>query len=120
MPKFMIVIYENELTRGNATPEERAAAVEKYSAWAKSLREKGVFLGSERLTPQGRVLKPNGKGIRVTDGPYAESKEVFGGYWAIDVANIDEAVECCRNSPHFEYGGTIEIREVGPCPARME
>ncbi len=118
MPKFMLVLYESELTRGNASPELRAAALEKYSAWMKSLRDKGVWIGSERLTPQGRVLKPNGKQVRITDGPYSESKEVFGGYWAIDVASFDEAVELCQNSPHLEYGGTIEIREVGECPAK--
>ena len=116
MPKFMILIYENETTRGDVSAEQRKIALEKYSAWAQSLRERGVWLGSERLTPQGRVLKPNGKGVRITDGPYAESKEVFGGYWAIDVSSFDEAVECCRNSPHLEYGGTIEIREIGDCP----
>ncbi len=116
MPKFMLVLYESELTRGNAPEEVRATALQKYSAWAQSLREKGKFLGSERLTPQGRVMKGFGKQLRITDGPYAESKEVFGGYWALEVESFEEAVECCRNSPHLEYGGTIEIRELGECP----
>lgn len=116
MPKFMLVLYESEVSRGNAPADVRATALKKYADWAQRLRDKGVFLGSERLTPQGRVLKPNGKGVRITDGPYAESKEVFGGYWAIDVNSFEEAVACCENSPHLEYGGTIEIREIGPCP----
>ncbi len=116
MPKFMLVIYETEVTRGNAPDDVRAAAIQKYSAWAQRLRDQGVFLGSERLTQQGRVLKSDGKTVRITDGPYSESKEVFGGYWAIDVPSFEDAVKCCEGSPHFEYGGTIEIREIGECP----
>lgn len=116
MPKFMLVLYESEVSRGNAPQEVREEALRKYTEWRNQLSERGLFLGSERLTAQGRVLKPNGKEVRITDGPYAESKEVFAGYWALDVASFEEAVECCRNSPHLEYGGTIEIREVSKCP----
>ena len=116
MPKFMLVLYESDVSRGNAPADVRATALQKYSAWAQSLREKGKFLGSERLLQDGRVMKGFDKHLRITDGPYAESKEVFGGYWALEVESYEEAVELCRNSPHLEYGGTIEIREVGECP----
>ncbi len=116
MPRFMILIYESAATSGKLGPEETKAVIEKFAAWNKSLRDKGVFVGSERLTQAGRVLRKTDKQLRIHDGPFAEAKEVFGGYWAIDVANFDEAVECCRNSPHLDYGGMLEIREITNCP----
>ena len=116
MPKFMILIYETDATSGKLGPEERKAVLDKYAEWNKSLRDKGVFTGSERLSPAGRVLRKTDQKLRIHDGPYAESKEVFGGYWAIEVGSFEEAVECCRNSPHLDYGGTLEIREITSCP----
>ena len=51
----------------------------------------------------------------VTDGPYSETKEVLGGYYLIEAADYDQAVERASDHPHLEYGGTIEVRQVwGP------
>src|SRR6185369_7533901 len=116
MPKFMILIYETDATSGKLGPEKQKAVLEKYAEWNKSLRDKGVFTGSERLSSAGRVLRKADQKLRIHDAPYAESKEVFGGYWAIEVGSFEEAVECCRNSPHLDYGGTLEIREITTCP----
>lgn len=120
MPKFMILIYETEATSGKLGPEETQRVFEKYAAWAKSLQEKGVFLGSQRLTPAGRVLRKDGQQLRIHDGPFAEAKEIFGGYWAIDVPSFEDAVECCRQSPHLDFGGMLEIREITECGMRMD
>jgi hypothetical protein len=49
---------------------------------------------------------------RVTDGPYSETKEVLGGYYTIEAANYDEAVQRTLDHPHLEHGGTIEVRHV--------
>ena len=46
------------------------------------------------------------------DGPYSETKEVIGGYFAVRAADYDEAVKICEDCPHLEYAGTIEIREI--------
>ena len=50
--------------------------------------------------------------VRVTDGPYSETKEVLGGYYIIEAGSYDQAIERSRDCPHLEYGGTIEVREV--------
>jgi hypothetical protein len=50
--------------------------------------------------------------VRVTDGPYSETKEVLGGYFLIEAPNYNAAVDRARDCPSFEYGGTIEVREV--------
>jgi hypothetical protein len=120
MPKFMILIYETEATSGKLGPEETQKVLEKYAAWARSLQSKGVFLGSERLTSAGRVLRKNDKQLRIHDGPFAESKEVFGGYWAVEANSFEDAVEYCRNSPHLDYGGTLEIREITSCGVKVD
>ena len=53
----------------------------------------------------------------VTDGPYSETKEVLGGYYLIEAANYDEAVRRCKDHPHLEHGGTIEVRQIEKMPA---
>ena len=67
--------------------------------------------GFHRLAEDsGKVLR-NG---RVTDGPYSEAKEVLGGYFLIEAANYDQAVERTKDHPHLHYGGTIEVRAIHP------
>src|SRR4029077_16336391 len=65
----------------------------------------------------GRVMRTEHGKTRVTDGPYSETKEVLGGYYTIEAANYDEAVQRTLDHPHLEHGGTIEVRQVyGTCP----
>jgi hypothetical protein len=49
---------------------------------------------------------------RTTDGPYSETKEILGGYYTIEAASYDEAVQLSHGHPHLEIGGTIEVRQV--------
>ena len=55
------------------------------------------------------------RGVTVMNGPYAEAKEVIGGYFMIEAANYDQAVQLARDCPNLELGGTIEVREIEPC-----
>ena len=87
--------------------------IQKYVAWGERLRKAGVLQGGEKLTDEpGRVMRGNGGQVRVTDGPYSETKEVLGGYYIVAADNYDRAVELARDCPHFEYGGTIEVRQI--------
>src|SRR5712692_10881755 len=109
MPQYMLLLYDNPATWQKISPEEMQKAVEKYMAWTKKPYNKD----SKRLAPDpGRVIRitPGGK-PRTTDGPYSETKEVLGGFYLIDAANYDEAVERSLTHPHLEYG-TIEVREL--------
>jgi hypothetical protein len=58
------------------------------------------------------VVRSNDGQLRVTDGPYSETKEVLGGYFTIEAASYDQAIERLRDCPHFLFGGTIELRQV--------
>ena len=88
--------------------------IEKYMAWGSELREAGVIIDSDKLTDEpGRVMRGQGGQVRVTDGPYSETKEVLGGYYIIVADSYDEAMRHApRDCPQLEYGGTIEIRQV--------
>ncbi|RUL70201.1 YciI family protein [Dyella choica] len=99
----------------DAAPDTRPSAegVEKMMRFNKSLQEAGVLLALDGLHPPSsgvRVSSVNGKS-KVVDGPFAEAKEVVGGYWMIDVATRDEAVAWATRCP-LNPGDTIEIRQV--------
>jgi hypothetical protein len=71
------------------------------------------MVDSKRLAPNvGRVIRSQGGKPRATDGPYSETKEILGGFYAIEAADYDEAVQRTLDHPHLEYGGTIEVREI--------
>ena len=89
---------------------ERVAAMMKYN---QSLKDAGVLITLDGLHPPSvgaRVSFATGKPV-VTDGPFAESKEVLGGYWMIDVASREEAIEWASKCPASE-SEIIEIRRV--------
>jgi hypothetical protein len=113
MPKYMLLLHDNPASFRNVSPDEMQKIVEKYIAWGRKLREAGIIQSSDKLTDEpGRVMRRTDGQVRVTDGPYSESKEVLGGYYIIEAASYDNAVEHARSCPHLDYGGTIEVREV--------
>jgi hypothetical protein len=95
---------------GTAPDAKAVAAMMKYNA---ELKKAGVLLALDGLHPPSagaRVTFPGGK-PKVTDGPFAEAKEVLGGYWIIDVKSREEAIEWAKRCPGSE-NETIEIRQV--------
>ena len=113
MPKYMLLLHDNTAAFANISPDQMQKVVEKYIAWGKKLREAGVIKAGDKLTDEpGRVMRRTDGQVRVTDGPYSESKEVLGGYYMIEAASYDKAIELARDCPQLEYGGTIEVRQV--------
>ncbi len=110
MPNYMLLLYEEVPSRlQKLSPEEMQKALEKYMAWKK----KSFMVDSQRLAADaGRVIRSQDGKPRATDGPYSETKEILGGFYAIQAANYDEAVQRTLDHPHLEYGGTIEIRQI--------
>src|SRR5581483_5028509 len=95
---------------GAMPPAEAVAAMMKYN---ELLKEAGVLITLDGLHPPSmgvRVSFENGKPV-VTDGPFAESKEVIGGYWMIDVNSREEAIAWAKRCPAAN-NETIEIRQV--------
>lgn len=99
----------------SATPDARPSveAVQRMMRFNKSLQEAGVLLALDGLHPPSagvRVSAVDGK-VKVADGPFAETKEVVGGYWMIDVGSRDEAIAWASRCP-LSDGDTIELRQV--------
>jgi hypothetical protein len=95
---------------GTMPDPEKIAAMGKYN---ESLQKAGVLLALDGLHPPSagaRVSFPGGK-AKVTDGPFAEAKEVLGGYWMIQVKSREEAIEWARRCPGSE-NEVIEVRQV--------
>ncbi|KRB11605.1 YciI family protein [Lysobacter sp. Root690] len=88
--------------------------IEAMTAYNHSLQEAGVLIALDGLHPPSmgaRISFPKGQKPRVVDGPFPEAKEVLGGYWMLDVASREEAIEWAKRCPASE-NETIEIRQV--------
>ena len=113
MPKFMLLLHERAGEGSDLSPEEIQGIIQKYRDWSQQMGEAGRLVGGDKLTDDnGKVLRPGGGGVSVTDGPYAETKEVIGGYFQIEANDYAEAVEISKTCPHLAFGGNIEIRQV--------
>ena len=104
---------------GNAeTAGLSASEVEDYygswTRWAETLQQQQLWRGGHPLEDEGRVLGPNPSAV--TDGPFAETKEVLGGYIMIETEDMARAVEVGQQCPIFRVGGRVEVRRVSESP----
>ena len=96
---------------GGRSPERAQQMMQKWMAWFKEIAEKGhVTDRGQPLERTGKLV--NGKQKTVTDGPFAESKDVIGGYTLIEARDIDQAVELSKGCPILEVDGAVEVRPV--------
>ena len=115
MAEYMMLLHESTTGFADLSAEDIQQIIGEYSAWSNSVAEQGKMVGGNKLKDEGgKHLINNNGSLRVTDGPFAESKEVIGGYFTISADNYDEAVEIAQTCPHLKYGGRIELREVEP------
>lgn len=98
-------------THSHLTPAQKAALAQKWNDWFESLAAKGKVQHARPLELGGRVVS-GPAGERVTDGPYAEGKEVIGGYFFLTVADIEEATSIAKQCPGLPLGLTVEVRPV--------
>ena len=100
-----------------ALPEaERDAVMKDYGTWVAELERSGQHRATEKLawSPAARTLRLRGGKPVVTDGPYAETKEQFGGFHIVECRDMDEALAIAARIPTLRVGGTIEVRPVEP------
>jgi hypothetical protein len=109
MAKYIILIYENESSYADASPEVWQTAMEAHGRFAGQAVEKGgKILGGDALQPT--VTATSVRGDVVTDGPFAETKEALGGFYLIEARDLDHALEIAKLCP-APYGG-VEVRPV--------
>ena len=115
MSKYVLLLHDAPGALTDLSPAQMQEMIEKYVAWGEKLRKAGVLEGGQKLADEpGKVMTARNGEVRVTDGPYSETKEVLGGYYIVAASNYEKAVELARDCPHFQYGGTIEVREIDP------
>ncbi|HYD80115.1 MAG TPA: YciI family protein [Paucimonas sp.] len=112
--EYMILIYGDEKA-WNSLPEEKIQQIyADYGRYTEELSQAGVMRGGSELAPvhsATTVRLKDGK-VVCTDGPFAETKEQLGGYYIIEVANIDEAIKWAAKCPSAQIGSSIEIRPL--------
>ncbi|MGH8952433.1 MAG: YciI family protein [Acidimicrobiia bacterium] len=116
MPKYAALIYTPAETQGQGTPEELEQVMNEYNEFSRNAAEAGVMVGGEALhdtTTATTVHVPSGKGGEAvfTDGPFAETKEILGGFYLFEVADLDEALKWAQQIPGA-WWGKIEVRPV--------
>ena len=113
MPRFMMLVIPKVYENASADFMPPAELVAKMTQYNESLTKAGVLLGLDGLQPppNGARVRFSGGKPKVTDGPFAEAKELLGGYWMIQVKSKEEAVEWAKRAPMLE-GDIIEVRQV--------
>ncbi len=111
--RFMMLVFPKGYENAEPGTMPDAEGVERMMVYNRALEEAGVLLALDGLHPPSMGVRVHFEGGRPTvmDGPFAEAKEVVGGYWMIDVASREEAVEWARKAP-MEAHEFIEVRQV--------
>ena len=95
----------------NRSPEQMQKSMEKWMAWFKQLADQGYIKDPGLpLEFEGRVVK--GKQKTLVDGPFAEAKDVVGGFTLVEARDLNQAVEISKGCPIFEVDGAVEVRPV--------
>jgi hypothetical protein len=112
MAKFLMLARRSPFA-SDISPEEMQRIIARYRAWTERIQNSGKLAGAAGLRQhEGRVLREGSGGKpAVTDGPYAEAKEVVGGYWVIEAASYDEVIALTHDHPGLQ-AGTLEIRQL--------
>jgi len=111
--QYLALIYADETAWDSLTEKERRDVYARYTALADEMRTAGVMAGGNELGPtrDATTVRVRGDETLVTDGPYAEVKEALGGYFLLECASIDEALDWAARIPAAEHGA-IELRPL--------
>jgi hypothetical protein len=115
--KYILLIHHEEKAWSNLTEDERRELTGEYMQLTQELTSSGKYLGGAPLHPTATassVRVRNGKRL-VTDGPFAETREQLGGYFLVEAASQEEAIEIAARIPGARTG-TVEVRQVLEVP----
>jgi len=109
MKEFMMIFRHEPNPAYQPSPQEIEAEIKKWQDWIGGIAAQGKFGSTNQLGYEGKSVKADGV---VTDGPYAEIKEVVGGYVIVKAESLDEAVAMTKGCPVFDHGATVEVRDI--------
>jgi hypothetical protein len=111
--QYLLAIYGNERAVESMPREQMTEMINSYTAFTQALRDAKVWVASNRLRPTSAatsVRVSDGK-TKLLDGPFAETKEQLGGYYLIEVPDLDAALAWAARCPGARYG-TVEVRPI--------
>lgn len=111
--QYLLLIYTPEAVEAAMSPVEQEAYMNGYFACTKEVEDRKLLVGGEALQPVATATSVRvraGKTV-ITDGPFAETKEQLGGYYLLECANLDQAIEMAAKLPGAAHG-TVEIRPI--------
>ncbi len=110
MKDFMMLFHSESDPNFEPTPEEIQAEVKAWQNWMGGISAQGKLKNpGEALGFEGKTMHADGA---ITDGPYAELKEMVGGFIIVNAASIDEAIKLADGCPALSNGGKVEVRDI--------
>ena len=109
MNEFVMLFRNAPTGDARPSPEVMQEFAKKWEVWLSGISAQGKFVSGSRLSFEGRILKPGGV---VTDGPYAEVKEILGGFINVRAESFDDAFAMAHGCPILLLGGYVEVRPV--------
>lgn len=111
MKEFMLIFKSEINEQFGPSPEQMQANIQQWMDWFGGIAAQGRIVNANRLSFEGKILKPNNV---IVDGPYAEVKEMIGGYVVVKATDIDEAMKLAEGCPILLHGGHVEVRSIIP------
>ena len=110
---YILLIYRNEAAMEAASEADNGQLMAAYGAYTEAMIKAGAFVGGNRLRPSasGTTVRSTVGKTQVLDGPYAETKEQLGGYYIIEVADLDAALSWAERCPAVA-SGVVEVRPI--------
>jgi len=110
MKQFLLLLHEDMASLNTLSPKDMEELANAHMNWANTLAEAGHFVAGDGLQEKSVFIK--GKDAVIKDGPYLESKEIIGGYYLLQAADLETVIELAKGCPTHHYGGTTEIRPI--------
>jgi hypothetical protein len=111
MPQYMLLIYGP--AEGGPSPEELAAQMPRWYEYTENLKAAGLYVAGDPLhgVDAATTVRARDGETQITDGPFAETKEILGGYYIVDAPDLDTALDHAGRMPNVSYG-SIEVRPI--------
>ncbi|WP_378176846.1 YciI family protein [Aquimarina sp. SS2-1] len=112
MKEFLILIRGGQEKYNTVSPNDMQKHMEHWQEWMGRLAKENNLVGGQPLVNEGNTMTEGGR--KVTDRPFAEGKELVGGYLLIKADSLGHATDIAKGCPSFEYNCSLEIREIAP------
>lgn len=113
MKEFMMIFRSEKNDNPKPSPEQMQAMIKQWQDWIGGIAAQGKFVDTNALGFEGKTVHAD---ATITDGPYAEVKEIVGGYIIVKADDLDDAVKLSEGCPTLAMGGKVEVRDVMVIP----